>query len=153
MHKKTYNDSEAFWSYLYVWFGFLCAQVSSRNARQWSRRKLPILSVKPLFAAQTTPFIFRFCFATGSPISSFTCIQSTVELSSLGNQVCEWTGCEQPDEILHQLQIFLQYRSHLGVQVLLFDQGNPDHQVSLGFPHRPFLPSYQRVIPVTQLLL
>ena len=87
--QKTYNDSEAFWSYLYVWFGFLSAQVSSRNARQWSRRKFPILSVKPFFvAAQTTPFIFRFCFATGSPISSFTCIQSTVELSSLGNQVC-----------------------------------------------------------------
>ena len=57
-------------------------------ARQWSRRKFAILSVKPLFAAQTTPLIFRFCFATSSPITSFTCIQSTVELSSLGNQVC-----------------------------------------------------------------
>ena len=56
--QKTYNDSEAFWSYLYVWFGFLSVQVSSRNARQWSRRKFPILSVKPFFCCTDYAFYF-----------------------------------------------------------------------------------------------
>ena len=56
--QKTYNDSEAFWSYLYVWFGFLSAQVSSRNARQWSRRKFPILSVKPFFLLHRLRLLF-----------------------------------------------------------------------------------------------
>ena len=56
--QKTYTDSEAFWSYLYVWFGFLSAQVSSRNARQWSRRKFPILSVKPFFCCTDYAFYF-----------------------------------------------------------------------------------------------
>ena len=23
-----YHDSEAFWSFFYIWFGFLCAEVS-----------------------------------------------------------------------------------------------------------------------------
>ena len=32
------NDSEAFWSFFCILFGFLCAQVSSGIARQWSRR-------------------------------------------------------------------------------------------------------------------
>ena len=26
---KFSNDSEAFWSFFYIWFGFLCAQLSS----------------------------------------------------------------------------------------------------------------------------
>ena len=33
--------------FFYIWFGFLCAQVSSGIARQWSCEKFAILTPKP----------------------------------------------------------------------------------------------------------
>ena len=40
------NDSDAFWSFFYILFGSLCAQVSSGIARQWSREKFAILTLR-----------------------------------------------------------------------------------------------------------
>ena len=42
------NDSDAFWSFFYILFGSLCAQVSSAIARQWSREKFAILALRHL---------------------------------------------------------------------------------------------------------
>ena len=44
---KFEHDSEAFWSFFWTWFGFLCAQVSSGYFETKSREKFSILSLKP----------------------------------------------------------------------------------------------------------
>ena len=38
---------EAFWSFFFIWLAVLCAQSLSGIARQWSRKKFAILTLKP----------------------------------------------------------------------------------------------------------
>ena len=47
---KFYHDSDAFWSFFYIWFGLLCAKFSNALlgiAKQWSHEKFAILTLKP----------------------------------------------------------------------------------------------------------
>ena len=39
------HDSEAFWSFFYIWFGLLGLKFFLGIARQWSRQKFAILSL------------------------------------------------------------------------------------------------------------
>ena len=60
---KFEHDSEAFWSYFYILFDFLCVPMPSRIARQWSREKFAILSPKP--QGQPSPQALRFSHGRG----------------------------------------------------------------------------------------
>ena len=44
---KLQHDYEAFWSYFYIWCGFLCAQVPSGNCETTESWRIAIFSVKP----------------------------------------------------------------------------------------------------------
>ena len=44
---SDHYDYEAFWSFFYIWSGFLCAQVSSGNCETMEPQKFAILTLKP----------------------------------------------------------------------------------------------------------
>ena len=60
---------EAFWSFLYIWFGFHCAQVSSGNCEtmEWKKFAIFILTLKPwsnvrIFIYQTETWAIKDSF-------------------------------------------------------------------------------------------
>ena len=50
IYQNSNIDSEAFWSFFYIWFGFLCVQVSSGNCdtmESWAMVNFPNLPYRP----------------------------------------------------------------------------------------------------------
>ena len=62
--KTSGSQGKAFWSFFYIWFGFLCAQVSCAMgiARQGSLDKFAILTLKPRSHVRILIYIERGLF-------------------------------------------------------------------------------------------